>query len=469
MEHTGARSAAELVAAAEAAPGTSEASASTSEDISAKLRAALDGALASGALAAAAATVATKNTQDAAPTPASASDVEVPAGAEETQPAPFSPPPRTKSDADEPDSPSSMRNNSSPLESIRSDADQPPSRLSSASSCDAVGGSPKTKSPRRKRSSKGLSKKKLSAAALAEIVHRTARMSSAPEFWKAVEESLANWQELLVGAEEDLGDQGVEELTVVILSWLHDAIAWDVRQNALAEMAAAAADSAVPAAMDRPPPLISDQDSISETMSVASNDTRDTLSTMPPAGASWASKATARLKRRFSSTNVGVEVIIHIYDVSQEDSIRKLNKFLAHRFSPVKLGGVFHAGVEVNGLEWSFGSSWSDTVPGISCVEPKTHPQHTFRQTVNMRRTKRSEEDIADIIAVLIEDYPGHDYDLLRRNCCHFADDFCRRLGVGGIPGWVHRLARVGARVDSVMQATMNRGLLPAEYDSDSS
>merc|ERR1739848_640113 len=67
----------------------------------------------------------------------------------------------------------------------------------------------------------------------------------------------------------------------------------------------------------------------------------------------------------------GHEVILHIYDVSQEDSIRRVNKVLAHKMSPVKFGGVFHAGVEVLGLEWSYGFSEVETQAGVSCVEPK--------------------------------------------------------------------------------------------------
>jgi len=145
-------------------------------------------------------------------------------------------------------------------------------------------------------------------------------------------------------------------------------------------------------------------------------------------------------------------VRLNIYDVSREESIQKLNRVLAHQYSPIKLGGVFHAGVEVNGLEWSFGFSPAETHPGVACVQPKRHPQHHFRQTVVLRETKVAAEDIAGIISDMIEEYPGNDYDLLRRNCCHFADDFCRRLGVGGIPGWVHRLARLGASIDNVMK-----------------
>merc|ERR1712084_144702 len=109
-------------------------------------------------------------------------------------------------------------------------------------------------------------------------------------------------------------------------------------------------------------------------------------------------------------------------------------------------------GVEVQSLEWSYGCSMCETLPGISCAEPKSHPQHHYRQSVNLRPTKLSPEDIGDIISALIEEYPGDDYDLLRRNCCHFADDFCQRLGVGRIPGWIHRLARLGARLDGALQ-----------------
>merc|ERR1719210_85353 len=89
------------------------------------------------------------------------------------------------------------------------------------------------------------------------------------------------------------------------------------------------------------------------------------------------------------------------------------------------------------------------------------HPTHRFRQTVRLRNSKFSGEDIAAMISELIEEYPGSDYDLLRRNCCHFADDFARRLGAGRIPRWVHRLARMGARVDGLMQAVSGKKLLP--------
>merc|ERR1712012_663881 len=112
---------------------------------------------------------------------------------------------------------------------------------------------------------------------------------------------------------------------------------------------------------------------------------------------------------------------------------------MGNRWSPVKFGGVFHAGVEVNGLEWCYGYNPNETGSGVHCSMPTEHPNHHYRQTVVLNATELSADEIAEIISTLVELYPGDDYDLLRRTCCHFADDFCKRMGVGGIPGWVHR------------------------------
>merc|ERR1719188_770523 len=186
---------------------------------------------------------------------------------------------------------------------------------------------------------------------------------------------------------------------------------------------------------------------------------RMAMAWQPPADTSKESEKACRREK--------MPVLLHIYDVSHEHGVRKLNKWLAHKRNPLKFGGVFHAGIEVNGLEWSFGMSLLDSVPGVTCSMPREHPDHRYRQTVKLRCTRLSAEEVADVISQMIEEYPGDDYNLLRRNCCHFADDFARRLGAGRLPGWVHRLARVGALVDSTMQRVANRSLL-GDDDSDS-
>mmetsp|Transcript_44966 Transcript_44966/g.71463 ORF Transcript_44966/g.71463 Transcript_44966/m.71463 type:complete len:555 (+) Transcript_44966:42-1706(+) len=146
-------------------------------------------------------------------------------------------------------------------------------------------------------------------------------------------------------------------------------------------------------------------------------------------------------------------VLLHIYDVTQEPAIQRLNKVLAHKRMPLKFGGIFHAGVEVSGTEWSYGCTESEDEPGVLPNLPKMHPDHHYRQTVEMRRTNFSASEVGDLLEELSIRYTGPTYDLLRQNCCHFADDFCQRLGAGGIPAWVYRLARIASRIESLLQA----------------
>jgi len=162
----------------------------------------------------------------------------------------------------------------------------------------------------------------------------------------------------------------------------------------------------------------------------------------------------SQIETQQSQERVGprLPVRLHIYDVSHEGAISTINQVFARKDSPVKFGGAFHVGVEVNNQEWCFGYSNSDTKPGVACVMPKRHPNHHFRQTVFLDYTNLTAEDVAAVIGDLMEEYPGPDYDLLSRNCCHFADDFCCRLGVGHIPGWIHRFADIGTHLVDILQ-----------------
>jgi hypothetical protein len=149
----------------------------------------------------------------------------------------------------------------------------------------------------------------------------------------------------------------------------------------------------------------------------------------------------------------GITVFVNIYDVSKERRISKINKWLASRYSPLKFGGLFHAGVEIDGVEWSYGQTPDGSkLSGVASVEPRMHPAHNYRQTLRLRRTRLTKEEIAIVLAKMREEYLGEEYCLLRRNCCHFAHDFCRRLGAGGLPRWVRRLAKLGSQVDSILQ-----------------
>jgi len=146
-------------------------------------------------------------------------------------------------------------------------------------------------------------------------------------------------------------------------------------------------------------------------------------------------------------------VKLHIYDVTREPHIQTINRVMAHESSPVKLGGLFHVGVEVNGEEYCFGYTSKAGVPGVWQHLPRSHPYHHYRQTLYLDSTKLSPKEVGEVVGQMSSEYMGTDYHVFHRNCTHFAHDLCTRLGVGGLPGWVHRLAHVGACVDNAVRA----------------
>jgi len=137
----------------------------------------------------------------------------------------------------------------------------------------------------------------------------------------------------------------------------------------------------------------------------------------------------------------GALVTLHIYDVFGYSAVKHLNRIVA-LFGT----GAFHSAVEVFGLEYSYG--FMDDPPGTTGVyscEPGKCEAHSYREQLLMGQTNYCQLEVEALLEDLKQEWLGQEYDLLRRNCCHFSDAFCRRLGVGGIPTWVNNLAAAGA------------------------
>lgn len=78
---------------------------------------------------------------------------------------------------------------------------------------------------------------------------------------------------------------------------------------------------------------------------------------------------------------------------------------------------------------------------------------------MDMGETSKTEAEIDEILEQLKEDWPGFEYDLLRRNCCLFSKEFVEKLGTGPVPGWVTNLAAAGA--------TLHDGILKGKEIAD--
>lgn len=126
-------------------------------------------------------------------------------------------------------------------------------------------------------------------------------------------------------------------------------------------------------------------------------------------------------------------VILHIYDLTP------LNNYV-YWFG----FGIFHSGIEVHGKEYGFGAH-DFPVSGVFEVVPKTCPGFIYRCSIQLGRTNMSPSEFRTFIENVAAEYHGDTYHLISKNCNHFTDDILQRLTGKGVPGWVNRLARLGA------------------------
>jgi deubiquitinase DESI2 len=147
------------------------------------------------------------------------------------------------------------------------------------------------------------------------------------------------------------------------------------------------------------------------------------------------------------------DVILNVYDIASPQDptlISNINNWLV-------LGGlgVFHSGVEIDGVEYCFGGH-PESSTGVFEVSPRTAPDALFREAIMMGRSSLDRRAVADLVHTISDAWPGNSYDLLDRNCNSFANDLCVALVGTAIPAWVNRLAYIGSRA---------RWLLPKELE----
>ncbi|XP_073060544.1 deSI-like protein At4g17486 [Primulina eburnea] len=106
--------------------------------------------------------------------------------------------------------------------------------------------------------------------------------------------------------------------------------------------------------------------------------------------------------------------------------------------------GIFHSGIEAHEMEYGFGAHEYPT-SGVFEVEPRGCPGFIFRRSILLGTTDMSRAEFRSFMEDLSNRYHGDAYHLISKNCNHFTDEVCLHLTGNSIPGWVNRLARIGA------------------------
>jgi len=130
------------------------------------------------------------------------------------------------------------------------------------------------------------------------------------------------------------------------------------------------------------------------------------------------------------------EVWIHIYHCDPYTGW--LNKALLKN----REIGIYHAGVEVYGEEWSFQyfeDSWDDpSVSGVIRCPPKCMTDYEYQESVNLGLTPFSEEEVDQILLTLHYEWPACNYHLTNNNCLTFAEHLVKLLNVSKpFPAWL--------------------------------
>lgn len=182
-------------------------------------------------------------------------------------------------------------------------------------------------------------------------------------------------------------------------------------------------------------------------------------------------------------------VMLHIYDLIANDTlvelpwgcVFELGKCFSGMNSALhELGtGAYHVGVEINGIEYAYGSTDIPGRTGVFSCKPKQSPGYQYRTTIDFgqrtvtkrkwKRVPRPDKsgddrievekyiDGRQVIKEMLPEYMGIDYNLLRKNCCTFARDVCLRMNVPEeeIPSWFRNLAESGAMTQDLAYATV--------------
>mmetsp|Transcript_10590 Transcript_10590/g.14942 ORF Transcript_10590/g.14942 Transcript_10590/m.14942 type:complete len:277 (-) Transcript_10590:42-872(-) len=158
-------------------------------------------------------------------------------------------------------------------------------------------------------------------------------------------------------------------------------------------------------------------------------------------------------------TQMGIEVRINLYDLSPTNDC----------LYPVGLG-FYHSGVELNGVEYTFGSGGS----GIFEMVPKEIPSTStdsseggaavaaghvvFRESIVMGVYGGGSSGLRVILDDLRSDFGPSDYNLLTKNCNTFSNAFVHSLLGRPIPAYINRLADLGNFISCLLPKQLLEG-----------
>lgn len=122
------------------------------------------------------------------------------------------------------------------------------------------------------------------------------------------------------------------------------------------------------------------------------------------------------------------------------------------------LVGAYHTGVVVANEEWAYGGHDVPGKSGVYRTKPELNPDYIFYRRELTGQVKGEYRSIGQQIRQLArtEKWAGPRYDLIERNCNHFASDLCWMLVGKRPPDWINSTAESMALTRRRQQTEQN-------------
>jgi len=104
----------------------------------------------------------------------------------------------------------------------------------------------------------------------------------------------------------------------------------------------------------------------------------------------------------------------------------------------------YHSGIEVCGVEYSFGGG---PVQGTGVWEqpPRQSPPNAlFKESIVLGRCSKTRSEVESIVDHLKAQFPASSYSPVTNNCNHFSNRLSTELLNKPIPSWINRAAGIG-------------------------
>ncbi len=119
--------------------------------------------------------------------------------------------------------------------------------------------------------------------------------------------------------------------------------------------------------------------------------------------------------------------------------------------------GAFHSGVEVGGVEWTYGQG-ATSATGVFSHDPRAVPNARFRTSVLVGTVRATRREIESVVESMKPQWPGRGYHIYKQNCNSFSEALVQRLCGGHLPGYVNRLAYLGKLFSCLIPDSMFQG-----------